>query len=453
MKKELLRIENGTFLQNKHAILYSVFIRIFCGDIVGITSDRSYAIEYLMKCLCGQLNFDSGFLYYEGTLVSSSGETGAYKASYTLINERSSFIKTLTLAENVFALRECTSFFFHKKNSEFELRKILDSFHITLSVDTPVKKLNVIQRIQIEMLKARIHVKKILMIDMRNLYLSVEEKEEFRQFLILFRKAGENAIIIFANQPKRIADLVDRLVFLSDGKVLIEVEKSENRYLEIEKNFSLNLDSLNQNFNCRGTKEVLRFSDVFAGNIEGLSFSVREGEVVTISSDQWSTVKEIEKLLKGELRPYRGTIFVNQKNYKPMKKNQALQRYSMVVIEQPAKSQLLPNLSFYDNLCISRGLRLRGFWYDQSLKNSIRKYCSNYMGTDLLNKKAAELTMVEGQQLLYLRWLLYAPEIVVCVEPFKSVDVYLEKNAVDMIVEMSKKGIAVIILTQGSLQK
>ncbi len=61
--------------------------------------------------------------------------------------------------------------------------------------------------------------------------------------------------------------------------------------------------------------------------------------------------------------------------------------------------------------------------------------------------------MIEAQKLLYLRWLLYSPEIVVCVEPFKSVDVYLEKNAVEMIMEMSRKGIAVIVLTQGLPQK
>lgn len=453
MKKELLRIENGMVLQNKHAILYSVFIRVFCGDIVGITSDRSYVIEYLLKCLCGQLDFDSGFLYYEGRMISNSGKTGAFKSNYTLINDHSSFIKTLTLAENVFALQETTPFFFKKKNSEFELRKMMDAFHIKLSVDTPVKKLNVIQRIQIEMLKAKIHGKRIFMIDMRNLYLSVPEKKELYQFLKLLGDSGDCAVVIFANQPNRITDLADKMVFMSDGKVLIETDKSENRYLEIEKDFSLNLDSLNKKYTHGGVKEVLRFSDVFAGSFEGLNFAVHAGEVVTISSDQWSTVKEIEMILKGELRPYKGEIYINQRKYKPMKKNRMLQRYSMVVIEQPAKSQLLSNLSFYDNLCISRGLRMRGFWYDKSIKNSIRKYCGKHMGEDLIHKKVSELTMIEAQKLLYLRWLLYSPEIVVCVEPFKSVDVYLEKNAVEMIMEMSRKGIAVIVLTQGLPQK
>ena len=54
-----------------------------------------------------------------------------------------------------------------------------------------------------------------------------------------------------------------------------------------------------------------------------------------------------------------------------------LQRYSMVVIEQPAKSQLLSNLSFYDNLCISRGLRMRGFWYDKSIKTAFGNIAVN----------------------------------------------------------------------------
>ena len=72
-------------------------------------------IEYLLKCLCGQLDFDSGFLYYEGRMISNSGKTGAFKSNYTLINDHSSFIKTLTLAENVFAPSGDNTILFKKK--------------------------------------------------------------------------------------------------------------------------------------------------------------------------------------------------------------------------------------------------------------------------------------------------------------------------------------------------
>lgn len=46
--------------------------------------------------------------------------------------------------------------------------------------------------------------------------------------------------------------------------------------------------------------------------------------------------------------------------------------------------------------------------------------------------------------------MLCSPDVVVCVEPFKSVDKYLEEDAVDMILEMARKGIAVIILTHNA---
>ncbi|MGI6007220.1 MAG: ATP-binding cassette domain-containing protein [Ruminococcus sp.] len=450
MKKELLRIENGMLFQNKYAILYSVFIRIFYGDIIGITSDRSYAIEYLLKIMCGQLKFDSGLIYYNGKKVSNGGSTDAVKPDYVLINSNSSFIKTLSLAENVFALKERTSLFFHRKESEFALRKSLDEFDISLSVDTPVQKLNVIQRIQIEMIKAGIHGKHLFVMDMRNLYLSMTEKRELYQFLDMFRKKEECSIVIFDNQPDQISNLVEKIILLTDGKVLIEIDKSESRFEAIEKNFSASwdkLDSFDKNDTYAGAKEVLCFSEVSTAHIDCLKLMVRAGEVVTISSDCFKVIKDLEMLLKGELKPQKGEIYVGGKKYRPRKKHQILRRFSMAFIESPVQNQLIPNLSLYDNLCISRGLQLKGFWYDRSLKNSIQDYVEKYMGSDCMTKAVPEMTLAEKQRLIYLRWLLCSPDLVVCVEPFKSVDIYLEKAAVDMILEMSRKGIAVIILT------
>ncbi|MGI6011279.1 MAG: hypothetical protein ACOX8H_07240 [Ruminococcus sp.] len=450
MKKELLRIENGMLFQNKYAILYSVFIRIFYGDIIGITSDRSYAIEYLLKIMCGQLKFDSGLIYYNGKKVSNTGSTDAVKPDYVLINSNSSFIKTLSLSENVFALKERTSLFFHRKESEFALRKNLDEFNISLSVDTPVQKLNVIQRIQIEMIKARIHGKHLFVMDMRNLYLSVGEKKELYLFLDAFRKKGDCGVVIYDNQPDQISDLVEKIILLTDGKVLMEIDKSESRFKVVEKSFSDSWDrlgSLYKNDTYAGAKEVLHFSEVSTEHIHCLELAVRVGEVVTISSDCFKVIKELGMMLKGELRPQKGEIYVGGKKYRPRKKYQILKHFSMAVIESPVQNQLLPNLSLYDNLCISRGLQLKGFWYDRSLKNSIGDYVKQYMGGNCTAKTVSEMTLAEKQRLIYLRWLLCSPDIVVCVEPFKSVDTYLEKDAVDMILEMSRKGIAVIILT------
>lgn len=126
-----------------------------------------------------------------------------------------------------------------------------------------------------------------------------------------------------------------------------------------------------------------------------LDFSLHAGEIITISSDRFQVIREVEQLFKGEIVPRKGEIYVHQKPYRPRKKHQILKRFSIAVIENPMKDQLLLNLNFYDNLCISRGLQMRGFWYDRSLKNSIRDYVNQYMGEDFTDRKAAELTMAE----------------------------------------------------------
>ena len=53
-------------------------------------------------------------------------------------------------------------------------------------------------------------------------------------------------------------------------------------------------------------------------------------------------------------------------------------------------------------------------------------------------------------KLVYCRWHLYKPGVVVCIKPYSSVDKTLEEISAVFIDRLLKKGIAVLILTSSA---
>ena len=100
-----------------------------------------------------------------------------------------------------------------------------------------------------------------------------------------------------------------------------------------------------------------------------------------------------------------------------------------------------------DNICFSMSRKVAGMWTKNRYRKSIVDTMENILGKDKLNKPLSQLSPVELQKVVYCKWLLYAPHIVVCMKPFSAVDVQIRQVTEQMICLLAERGIAVLIVT------
>ena len=68
------------------------------------------------------------------------------------------------------------------------------------------------------------------------------------------------------------------------------------------------------------------------------------------------------------------------------------------------------------------------------------------MGNDIFEEDVSNLTITAMYNLVYYRIHLYNPKIVFCLQPFYGADMYLRKHIINLINDLKKRGITVIII-------
>ena len=84
--------------------------------------------------------------------------------------------------------------------------------------------------------------------------------------------------------------------------------------------------------------------------------------------------------------------------------------------------------------------------------DSCQREYAPYFKPGTLQKYPNELSAQELHTLVYCRWHLYKPSVVVCVKPFHSVDKKLDEISRFFIELLCKKGCAVLILANNALE-
>jgi len=103
-------------------------------------------------------------------------------------------------------------------------------------------------------------------------------------------------------------------------------------------------------------------------------------------------------------------------------------------------------MSVVENLVFASIGKINSLWTSSRyLKSCIQEY-EKYFPQINMNRPAEELTIYDQQKLVYLKWHLYNPRVVVCIRPFSSIDAELREITSEMLDLLMKKGIAIIVL-------
>ena len=118
----------------------------------------------------------------------------------------------------------------------------------------------------------------------------------------------------------------------------------------------------------------------------------------------------------------------------------------------PAAATLFEELSAMDNLQLLLSQKANGIWTKPKYKKSIKILLRDILTKDIYKKKIRELSSIDIQKVLYSRWLLYSPDILVCIQPFAEGDIQAREMARTMIYKVKERGIPILIITSNTAE-
>lgn len=449
MKEIVLLFKSVTQICNGVTLLDNFNLHIFKSEIMGMVCVNDHGEDALLNLICKNIPIHYGRIYFNDILVNNYEYSSMSENRVTVIEKQSRLVENLTVADNVFVLRK--GFKKHIINTEVmnaQLKIFTDEIGLKIKGNQSVLSLTPFEKCAVELLKAVITGAKIIVIREISNFISASDLADFQKLIKYYADKGFSFLYL-CNHHEEAFKICNRISLMKNGKIIKILDEidfvDEKVYTYVPECLSISR-FYNDNDNKSG---ILKFKGVSTDNIKNLSFTIEKGECVVILDMNNTVLNDIKQLMLGEINCFSdGSIFFDGEPYGRKKAFNSV-RYGIDFInESPVQSMLFNEMSYIYNLCflINEKYSRKSILFSKGIQKSVIHEYGELIGSDIYEKNILELSQESLYKLIYYRIHLHYPKVVFCVQPFSGADLYLRCLIIELINQLKKKGITVIIL-------
>ncbi len=440
-------MERVTYRENGIERLIDCNLQIFTGEILGLIPLNSNGLSSLLDVVTQNLPLEFGFVFLREKLINSWHYPHPQHNPVGLIQGKNQLVEGLSLAENVFVLRrEFRSHYIQSRLLRNQLQPFFDKIDVDIPPESYPENLSIFQRIIVELIRAIVACYHLIVLYDVSTFLNEKELESLHRVLRQYAQEGYSFLYI-SSQPEDLCGIADRISVFSNGCILKTIEEKD--YLqEILDNTRIQEEIPNSYDNTESdSNAILRVENLSLGNMEALSFQLRPGECVAIQDVNNRSNNSLVQIMLGDRKPDSGQIWLRDQPFSP-RGNREL----AIIQEQPTKTMLFPELSYFDNLFLTSDHELPHLWRSRRMQQRLAKEYGKRTRMELFERSVDSLSEQEKIELVYNRILLQHPSVVICIHPFTGADMELRALIRQLLSQMRQKQIAVILITANAAE-
>ena len=448
MKREILRFENIIKTQYGINILDNFRMNIFESEIVTLVGMENSGRKMVYSILEGTTNITSGIVYLLEKRIQLENKTDMQQHGIYSIRKQSNLIKQLTISENIFVIRKRkrNRIWINKKAMQKHSRMLLKEFNLEYLSKAKVKNISLSEMHLVEIVKAISQRAKLLVInDIAEEY-SIFEKKRFYKILEKVKSYGCSILYITPNFEDKLS-LSDRMVIIRDGQKARTLLKNElNRQLIS----SLLVNGAEITFN--NTRETLIGNTVlktenlsFKAGLKNISIDVSHGEIVGVLDIENKYNNLLADILTGQSGYTEGTVYLNDQIYKPGSLFEAIQSGVGFISSEHIDSAYLQHLTSVENraIMILKRMSIGGVFINKKIIEYLIQ--SEACREIEISKSVDPNDFYKKTDVIYERWLLYKPKLLVCQNPGAYADYKMKEIITQYLFQAAEKKIGILI--------
>jgi methyl-galactoside transport system ATP-binding protein len=455
----VLEMENITKSFPGVKALDGVILRVRAGTVHALVGENGAGKSTLMKCLFGMYDRDDGTIKMNGEEVSFTDAKDALKRGIAMIHQELSPVKDQTVMENMWLGR-----YPEKKilgipfiNNKAMYNDTIEAFRglgLDINPKVKVRYLSVSKIQMLEIAKACSMNAKIIIMDEPSSSLTQNEVDQLFSIIKELRKKGV-AIIYISHKMDEILKISNEVTIMRDGKYIgtWESNKLTTDFI-ISKMVGRDLSNRfppRHNTPAENLLEVGGLCSAERNSFNNVSFNLRKGEILGISGLVGAKRSELVESIFG-LRPLKsGQIKIDGKKVRIKNSIDAIDAKMALLTEERRVTGIFPMLSIADNTLITN-------WKKYLSKAGLIRSKQGIADVDesikqLRVKTPSCLTRIRNlsggnqQKVLFGRWLLTEPEILLLDEPTRGIDVGTKYEIYSIIADLAAKGKSIIMIS------
>ena len=423
------------------------------GEVHALMGENGAGKSTLMKILTGVYTRDGGIVKVNGQEVNYSNPQEAEAAGIVFIYQELNVMFDLTVEENLFMGKEITRGFgiCDKKAMRAKAEEVLERMGVSIPVDTVMSDLSVGQQQMIEICKALLVDAKVIIMDEPTAALTQSETAALFEVIENLKKRGVS-IVYISHRMEEIFELCDRITVLRDGQYIDTCEIQDITMddvvkmmigREIGERYPSRNHSVGKTvFEVKGLSRKGAFNDV--------SFTVGAGEVLGVSGLMGAGRTEIMQAIFGYLPADSGEILIDGQSVKIKNPMDAMKAGIGFITEDRKVEGLMLDKTIRENIALANLGTISGSGVVSKAKEKslisrgIEEFKIRCFGTE---HECGNLSGGNQQKVVLAKWIYTEPKILILDEPTRGVDIGAKKEIYNVINDMARKGVAIIMVS------
>lgn len=432
-------------------------LTVRAGTVHALMGENGAGKSTLMKCLFGIYSKDAGHIYLEGREINFKNSREALDNGVAMVHQELNQALKRTVMDNIWLgryplVRKGLPFVSDRKSYE-DTQRVFDELGIDVNPKTVMSTMPVSKRQMVEIAKAVSFNSKIIVLDEPTSSLTETEVEHLFKIINMLKARG-CGIIYISHKMEEILRISDDVTIMRDGQYIATRPAKE---LTMDEIIRLMVGRpLTNRFppkdNPVSDEDILKVEGLTAmySHLKDASIHVRKGEILGIAGLDSSGRTELLENIYGNATRQAGRIYKDGKLVANKNPKEAIKNGFALVTEERRATGILGILNIRENTVIANlKSYLKGFLLsDRQMADDTEKMINAmHIKTPSQQTKIQALSGGNQQKVIFGRWLLTSPDVLLLDEPTRGIDVGAKYEIYQLIQELAKQGKSVVMVS------
>jgi len=435
--------------------LDAVDLSIARGSVHALVGENGAGKSTLGKIMAGVVRPDLGEIEVDGRLVSYHSPADALKDGIASIQQEISLVPVRSALENVFLGIEPRKFRLPNVAAmQEQFQGLNERLGFTIDENSLVGTLRTADQQKVEIMRAVARNARLVVMDEPTAALGAEEVEHLLAAISRLKDDGTTVIFV-SHRLNEVLDVADTVTVLRNGKVIttrntVDVTTQDLVTAMLGRSLSSSFPDKAPSPEA-GAHVVLAARGIHReGVLDDVSFEVRAGEILGVAGLVGAGRTELARAVFGADKSDRGLIEVEGSAVNIASPRDAI-RAGIAMLPESRKDQgLIMSMTVGENVTLAhlQDLSPRGILNRKREGIAIdRELIELDVRPPEGSRTVSTLSGGNQQKVLFSKWLLQRPKVLIVDEPTRGVDIGAKFAIYEILIGLASEGLAVVMIS------